>query len=170
MKDKRSAGNATTSWSEERSPLDGGDLTGEEGRELSMKNRQDWLQFHSETFVNPSAPAAKFCTLGIGEVCPSKRKTPIICYLAKGQTECGQEALRTSGRHILHIPGLRQRFQGLPVCHVQLPKENNGHIKKQIQMSLPSGVTCFGKGYRFHFSGDGDRPQIAPKELETDLN
>lgn len=37
-------------------------------------------------------------------------------------------------------------------------------------MSLPSRITRFEEGYRFHFSGDGDRSQLSPKEVETDLN
>lgn len=105
MKDKRSAEDAMISWREERSLLAGEDFTGGQALELSMKDSKDWLQFYSETPINLSSPTEKFCTLRRGKLCLPKRKTLIICYLAKGQVQHGQESLHQQiGKHPICLP------------------------------------------------------------------
>lgn len=102
-----------------------GSLTGEGGRELSVKHSKVRLQFHSETLVNPSPTTEKFCTGRTGKVCLPKRKTNnLLCSQGAGSmwTEAPHSSTRLENTQQARPQG---RFQGLQLCHLYLQKENN---------------------------------------------
>lgn len=101
------------------------------GPEPRMKDRKGWIQSHLRTCIKsvPLFPNWRVCTLRIGKVCLASKKNLVTRYLAKGQqTECGQEAPRTSDWQMSNMPGLWAEItgaKGLPLMSSKRERQTN---------------------------------------------